>query len=278
LQQLKKTVKKLIHTDDEHHSFLSFDYSQIEFRLIVHYARVVHAIKAYHEDPYTDFHQWVAEMCGVDRRPAKNMNFCIGYGGGKKRMTQMLAADSTIIGDLKDKFSGERFVEECGRRAARIYESYHEALPTLKPVSLAAAQKCRRRGYVFNAYGRHRHLPMDHAHKAFNSLCQSSAADLMKNRMVAAREYLSGTDVTMRVQVHDELLFHGPTEQLRDPELLRGLVGVLNEPDAELSVPIRGKMGISGLTWYDANSQERIPEELIDELGAASSHELSASP
>lgn len=266
MQQLKKDIKKLIHPDTENDCFFSFDYSQIEFRLIVHYINDRKAIKAYNDDPYVDFHKWVAEMCGIDRRPAKNMNFCIGYGGGKGKMTSMLQVDASIIADLQEKYQGQEFINACARRADSVYEAYHEALPSLKPTSRAATGRCAYRGHVFNLYGRHRHLSREHAYKAFNALCQSSAADLMKGRMLAAHDFLQGTGVTIRASVHDEILFHGPKDVLCDPTLIENLVNLLDDPGVELSIPIRGSMGISDRSWYHANVQEKTKEQMLEEL------------
>src|SRR5574337_38934 len=70
------------------HSWLRFDLSQFEYREIVHFASLLpgsgadFAVKMYREAPETDFHQMVADMMGVPRKPAKGINFglCLAEG------------------------------------------------------------------------------------------------------------------------------------------------------------------------------------------------------
>ena len=96
MQQLSKEAKELI-IPGAGRGFLCCDYSQIEFRLLVHYMNDPTAVAAYQNNPDTDFHQWVADMCGIDRKPAKNVNFCMGYQGGKRKVVRMLSSDPKIV-------------------------------------------------------------------------------------------------------------------------------------------------------------------------------------
>jgi DNA polymerase I len=257
--QLNKRAKNLVYPDNEDHAFLSIDYSQIEFRLIVHYIKALHAIEAYNANPDTDFHTWVAELCGVNRSAAKNLNFAIGYGAGRKKTMAMLLSNREVLDTLTEERGSPEWVETATRRAGLIYQTYHDRLSTLKQVSRRAGETARQRGYVRNLYGRHRRLPERRAHIAFNTLCQSSAADLMKERVVAASEYVAGSGVTLRALVHDEILFHGPKPVLQDAEFVTGLVRLLETPRVELRIPIRCKMGYSDKTWGLAGSDETKP-------------------
>ena len=101
MQQLSPEAKELI-LPGKGRAFLCCDYSQIEFRLLVHYMNNPEAVEAYNRNPDTDFHQWVADMCGINRKPAKNVNFAMGYGGGKLKVVTMLAGDKSLIGKLND--------------------------------------------------------------------------------------------------------------------------------------------------------------------------------
>lgn len=101
-QQLSKDAKELI-VCEPGHSFLSCDYSQIEFRLIAHYVADPAITLAYLDNSNTDFHALIAKMCGIPRDPAKNVNFCIGYGGGKSRVVQMLSSNMDLVGSLGDE-------------------------------------------------------------------------------------------------------------------------------------------------------------------------------
>lgn len=270
MQQLSKAAKRLIHPAPGY-AFISADYSQIEFRLIVHYIENAAAIAAYAKDPDTDFHSWVAEMCGIARSPAKNVNFAMGFGGGRALILRMLSTNVELIGNLLEKAEGnhQRFKALCLQRAESVYRQYHTTLPELKLTSMAAARSVKSKGYVFNVYGRHRHLPERVAHIAFNAVIQSSAADLMKERTVAtARRYdkfLDDMDVSQVASVHDETLFQAPIDVTKDPAVLTYIRDMMESPSIKLSVPIRVDIGVAGTNWADCTEKANVvvlPREL----------------
>jgi DNA polymerase I-like protein with 3'-5' exonuclease and polymerase domains len=273
-QQQNKRSKALIHPR-EGYGIIDCDYSQIEFRLIVHYINDLDAIEAYNRDPATDFHKWVAEMIGVKRKAGKTLNFGMGYGAGKRKVESELAADPDIIaevsqgiqdmiqsGDLQDGQRNLMFAEMCRQRAAEVYQTYHEKLPNIKPTSYKAADVCRYRGYVFNAYGRRRHLERMFAHKAFNSIIQGCAMDIIKERMVAVapryNEYLRDRDVHLLVNVHDAVGFEAPLEILYSPELHNHLVTTLESPAQKFRVPIMTGLGVSAINWAEAAGDDTV--------------------
>ena len=273
-QQLSKGedgAKALVHPG-EGEGFMSWDYSQVEFRLMVHYIHDVAAIQAYANDPDTDFHQWVADMCGIKRRPAKNVNFAMGYGASKGRVLKMLRADMDLVGDLMPR-AREMAASSGGdevrwfqvlseRRAEAVYNTYHRRLPGIKRSSYKAADRARSRGYVFNLYGRHRHMSESDAYHAFNAVVQSCAADLMKERTVAvAPRYnarIRGLGVKIVALVHDELLMRAPTEVIRDPTAQRYIAEELERVSVALDVPIRVGLGVSDRSWSEACSDKAV--------------------
>lgn len=249
---------------------MSWDYSQVEFRLIVHYIQALDAIEAYLRDPDTDFHSWVAKMAGIPRRPAKNVNFAIGYGAGQRRVVSMLAAqpeltqallltvdEEVAAGRLDPSRRDAAFAQACQERGLQVYHQYHDALPTLRPTAASAERAARSRGYVFTAYGRRRHLPAKAAHRAFNTVIQGTAGDLMKERTVALapRYCRESRDAGLRLEalVHDELLIEAPEESARDPRVIRHIASVLESPSVELRVPIRVSCKVAAGTWADAS-------------------------
>jgi DNA polymerase-1 len=257
MQQLNKRAKKFIHPHPGM-AFVSCDYSQIEFRLIVHYIKDMDAIKAYNEDPDTDFHRWVAEVCHVKRSPAKNINFMMAFGGGKRKTQQMLEANEDVIAEMEEQHPGmdmDEFHLRVAARAREIYATYHERLPGIKYTSDRAQQACRRRGFVFNLYKRRRHLQPRFARKAFNSIIQSSAADLIKERTVAIDEAIP--DARFSLQVHDEDLFQVDVDRMYDESLLRSITDMLESPAAEISVPVRTSLGVSDRDWAEASGSGR---------------------
>lgn len=265
MQQNSKEAKELVIPGDGY-SFISCDASQIEFRVIVHYIRDRDCIEAYQNDPDTDFHQWVADMTGMKRKPAKNVNFMMGYGGGKEKCVSMLSVNGDVVGHLKaevdemiaaGRIPAERAMQAfnvlCRRKAEEVYSTYHTTLPGLKRTSYRACQALKEKGYVYNVHGRHRHLPHDKAHKAFNTLCQGEAADLIKERTVALAEVLKAEApyVELLGNVHDELLMRAPTELITE-ELKRRIVEVLESPAVPLRVPLRFTIGVDSTDWRRA--------------------------
>ena len=255
--QLNKEAKKLIHPD-ENCVFVSMDYSQVEFRLIVHYIQDENALLAYAEDPYTDFHQWVADMCGIKRTPAKTVNFGMAYGSGKERVLSMLAGNMELMEELKDE---PNFHKACKQRAEQVYEEYHATLPSLKPMSYRAAKACRMRGYVFNIAGRRRHLPTKASHIAFNTIIQSSASDILKERTVAvaASRVVQEAGWVIKASVHDEILWQAPESTAYDMDVVRHVVDIMENPSFDLRVPIKVSVGWSdmGGNWCDIPENDR---------------------
>jgi DNA polymerase I-like protein with 3'-5' exonuclease and polymerase domains len=280
-QQLNPRAKRLIHCDPDE-AFFFPDYSQIEYRLMMHYLRNEKSIDAYRANPDTDFHQWVADMCGIPRKPAKNVNFAIGYGAGKTKVTNMLAADITLMGKVihtVDEMIARGQIDEsqrkitfdamCKTRAGEVYNSYHDALPSLKPVSRQVATICRMRGFVFDAYDRRYHIHPDHTHNAFNRLIQGCAASLMKERTVAISPRYC--DVTRRLgirlgwSVHDETGTRGPIEVMKRPDVQAWIIAAL-ENVSRFSVPIRATGGYSETTWGDETKVE-VDRTLAAQVG-----------
>jgi DNA polymerase-1 len=190
MQQLSPEAKYFI-IPPKGETFLSNDYSQIEFRIIVHYIKDPAAIAAYLENPDTDFHTWVAEMCQIPRKPAKNVNFAIAFAGGKKRILQMLASNMDLVGilakqmetdldgqDVSQEFKSAYFERLCRMRASEVFDQYHATLPGLAQMTKHTALVAEKRGWVKNLVGRRRHLPSRVSWRGFNSVVQSSIVTL----------------------------------------------------------------------------------------------------
>lgn len=262
-QQFDKRAKKYVKPRPGR-GFLSSDYSQIEFRTIVHYIDDYDAIAAYNADPDTDFHQWMADTAAIKRKPAKTLNFMMGFGGGKEKTVMTLSQNMDIVADVKARVDelmqagtispGQEltaFTMLCKERAVQVYNKYHETLPSLKTTSRRCARVCAERGYVFNLHGRRRHIPADKSHIAFNTINQSEAADILKERVVALSEALP--DVPILALVHDEVLMEPELEQMADPRFHAQVAEVLETLDTPLKVPVRVQIGTSALNWADTD-------------------------
>ena len=239
--------------------FACQDASQMEYRIIVHYCEIPEAIVAYNTDPKTDYHSWVAGMCGIKRKPAKNLNFAMAFGSGKAKTIRMLAFDPDVIAAIAPQLEkvpenqrSALYVKLATELGERIYNDYHTKLPEVRRTSEKARALCARRGWIRNLFGRKRHLPANLDYRAFNSLIQSCAADLIKERMVALEPYLLQNGVYMLMQVHDELLEEGPKEVLQDPTFKEGMLKILCDVPAEFKVPFIWETGYSDKNWKEA--------------------------
>lgn len=254
LQGVSPEARDLVVTDK---LFVSTDASQVEFRIIVHYTNDAAAIQAYNTDPRTDFHSWVASQCsdmGLTRRPAKTLNFAMGYGAGKRKVVSTLAGDPDIMAEIGKQLAVQDVDPEkkdrlyrrmCEARGNELYHAYHDRFPGIRRLTQRAEENCRRRGFVFNWLGRRRHLPAKFARKAFNAVVQGGAMDYIKLKM----NELDDISWPMIGEVHDEILSEISVEEYaeRKPEMME----ILNSTPAFFRVPLTWDVG-TGRTWRQA--------------------------
>jgi DNA polymerase I-like protein with 3'-5' exonuclease and polymerase domains len=125
MQQLSKRAKTFVLPYTEDYVLVEFDLSQIEFRLLVHYINNIPGIKAFNENPKTDYHQWIGDECSVVRDIAKRVNFGTGYGAGKARVCEILSNEQSFLNSLNGELAEVR--------ASNIVDKYYATLPELKP-------------------------------------------------------------------------------------------------------------------------------------------------
>ena len=217
----------------------TFDYSQQEPRLVVHYAAlsqlqgVSRIVDEYNEGD-ADFHQAVAEMADIDRKDAKTINLGLMYGMGKNKLMAELGL----------------LVEQ----AERLLKKYHERAPFVKQLIDAVSRRAQERGRIRTIGGRICHFdlwepasfgihkPLPHAdalaehgpgikraftYKALNRLIQGSAADMTKISMVNL--YKEG--IVPHIQIHDEL-----DVSVENPKQAEKIIEVM-EQAVKLEVP-----------------------------------------
>jgi len=192
----------------------AFDYSSQEPRIVVHYAKLMGFKGAeefaaqYNQDPRTDFHQMAADIVGVPRKQAKDINLGLFYGMGTKKLAASLGLEYEEAQDLfaiyHDKVPFVRQLSEyCTNRA-----SQRGVIRTL------LGRRCRFEKWEPTKYGAWKPMTQEEAfaehgpsirraftYKALNKLIQGSAADQTKAAMVALYE----EGILPMIQVHDEL-------------------------------------------------------------------------
>jgi len=149
-------------------------------------------------------------------------------------------------------------------RAREVIDEYNKAYQGMTDWKLQVVRRCKTQGYVETMGGRRRRLPdvnlignddkirirrQQAERQAVNAVVQGSAAEICKKAIVASDHAIRDSKVKMLVQVHDELLFSVPTEELRiwEPIILRAM----GDGDIIKGIPIKVSGGYAG-SWYDA--------------------------
>jgi DNA polymerase-1 len=225
---------------------LAADYSQIELRVLAHFSEDEQLCGAFARDE--DIHAEVASrICDVPqaqvtdqmRRQAKTVNFGVIYGQSPFGLARQL-------GIPKDE-------------AARFIDTYFQRYPGIERFLARVLAECHEKGYVTTILGRRRavegvrpdagrqrNLP---ERTAVNTVIQGSAADLIKQAMVAIHRRLraEGVRARMLLQIHDELVFESPLEEC---DRLADLVSREMTSAQALRVPLKVDVK-QGPNWAD---------------------------
>ena len=163
------------------------DYSQLELRLAAAYAREESLIEVFNSgrDIFTE----MALVAGMSRHDVKTRTYTIQYGGGGRRLAEVFGVS----------------LEE----GMRIRDEFFEQYPGFRRMSNNAASKCRQQGFLRLWSNRRRHFidPQNEAHKAFNSVIQGGAAEIVKHTMLRVSGVANDDDCRMLLQVHDSIVF-----------------------------------------------------------------------
>jgi DNA polymerase I-like protein with 3'-5' exonuclease and polymerase domains len=209
---------------EENHQWGSFDYSQQEPRLVVHYASSIgegyegsqELVEAYTKAD-ADFHQTVADLVGIDRKQAKTIGLGLMYGMGKNKLANMLGLGFDEASALIAKFNRKApFVKLLSDRCMKKANS--EGVIRTK-----LGRKCRFDMWETKDFGIHTPEKFENAsakygasnikraftYKALNRLIQGSGADQTKKAIVDCYEQ---GDLAL-LQIHDELCFNISSEE-----------------------------------------------------------------
>jgi DNA polymerase-1 len=232
-------------------TLLTADYSQIELRLLAHFSGDETLRRAFAED--RDIHAAVAaRVFGVVeanvtsdmRRMAKTVNFGVLYGMSAPGLAQRLGIPR--------------------EEAVRFIDAYFAGYPKVLDYQARLLETCRRTGYVGTILGRRRRIEGVRANstyqgrtqperEAINMEIQGSAADLIKLAMLNIHRRLQkeGRRARMLLQIHDELVFETPPEELATvAELVRDEMTGPAAKALGLEVPLKVDLA-AGPNWLD---------------------------
>ncbi|MCZ8536259.1 DNA polymerase I [Paenisporosarcina quisquiliarum] len=222
------------------------DYSQIELRVLAHMSDDEELIDAFRNDldihtktAMDVFHVEADAVTSDMRRAAKAVNFGIVYGISDYGLSQSLSISR--------------------KEAAEFIERYLESFPGVKTYMDEIVREAKQKGFVTTILNRRRYLPditssnfnlRGFAERtAMNTPIQGSAADIIKKAMIDMADRLEKENLQakMLLQVHDELIFEAPPEEIA---ILEKIVPEVMEHAIELKVPLKVDYAF-GPTWYD---------------------------
>jgi DNA polymerase I-like protein with 3'-5' exonuclease and polymerase domains len=242
---------------EEGHQWGSFDYSQQEPRMTVHYAASIgengyagsqELVEAY-KDNSADFHQTVADLVGIERTQAKTIGLGIMYGMGKNKLALSLGVTKDEADELITKYNKKvPFIRKLSDRC-KLAADEKGVIRTKK------GRKCRFDKWETRDFGLHQAETFDNAvakygkdnikraytYKALNRLIQGSSADQTKQAMLDC--YNAGH--LPMLQIHDELCFN-ITDDAHAKE-----IKTIMEDSIEFKVPSVVDVGL-GKSWGDA--------------------------
>jgi DNA polymerase-1 len=230
-------------------AILSADYSQIELRIMAHICGDEALVRAFKEK--FDIHTAAAmnvfgvtaeEVTGNMRRKAKEVNFGIMYGIGPFGLARRLKIDKT--------------------EAQELIKTYFAKYPGVQQYINSTLEMARERGYVETLSGRRRYYPNINAKNqalrggeeraAINMPVQGTASDIIKLAMINIHREMHKQfpKANMLLQVHDELVFEAPRDQIEE---LAVFVKEKMETAFPLGeVPVVVETGIGG-NWFEAH-------------------------
>ncbi|MGN6768681.1 MAG: DNA polymerase I [Rhizobiaceae bacterium] len=221
------------------HKLISADYSQIELRVLAHVADIPQLRQAFADG--IDIHAMTAsEMFGVPvdgmppevRRRAKAINFGIIYGISAFGLANQLSIPR--------------------EEAADYIKRYFERFPGIRDYMEGTKAFARANGYVETIFGRRAHYPeirsSNPSMRAFNERAainapiQGSAADIIRRAMVRMEDALAKAglmNTDMLLQVHDELIFEAPEDEVEKAiPVIRKVMEGAAMPAIHMAVPL----------------------------------------
>ena len=242
-----RLIRKAFVPSHEGWQIFSSDYSQVELRVLAH----ITGDKNLQEDFKNgeDIHASTARRifhlpadAEIDRnmrRRAKAVNFGIVYGISDYGLAQRIHVSRS--------------------QAHEFIQNYFKEFPGVKKYIDDTIAFAREHGYVETITHRRRYLPDIHAKSfsqrsfaertAMNTPIQGSAADIIKIAMIRMKEEIKQRQLQARMllQIHDELVFEAPAEEI---PVLQKLVPQVMDSAVQLNVPLKVESKV-GNTWYD---------------------------
>lgn len=223
---------------------MSWDWSQIELRILAHYAKDEFLLDAFKNEK--DIHGETATRLNLPRDLAKRINFGVVYGVGPDTLAEELGIPRAEAKDYLDR--------------------YNRLIPGVRKLYSTAQRIATRDRRIPMWTGRLRHYRQeDETHKAMSNLIQGGVAEMMRIAITRLHGLLVGSDAHQVLQVHDEVLFEIPVGQ--EAEWSTAIKQAMEDFAFDVPVVAEGKMGY---TW----GKDAMKTITFDEHGAPAVPEL----
>lgn len=263
-----------IYLPDEGKYWFSSDLSAQEPRWSVHFAEILNLNGAkemgdrYRSDPRIDPHQATADICNLERAPAKTVLLAQLYGEGDSKLchTQLKLPTRWLVQQVEGRYGGEKHYfetraealqfrsnlgkckirEVAGEEAQEILNRFHAGAPFFKELARKVMEKADATGVLKLLGGRQLHFAVnkkdgtyEHTYKALNKLVQGTSAIQVKMALIAVEKEFPGV---VQLQVHDELL-----GSVTDRKMAKDIAHIM-ETVVKAKVPWRSEVDF-GTSW-----------------------------
>lgn len=213
------------------------DFSQLELRLGAAYGKVQRLLEIF-ADSSRDIFDEMSQDLHMSRFNTKTLNYTLQFGGGARRISNVFGISEPA--------------------AKSIIRNYYKQYEGLAKATKLAQFRAEQRGYVQYWSGRRRHFEdREESRKAFNSVCQGGAFEIVKRRMIALDNAgLNNPECRMDLQVHDSVRFEiqNGKEDLYLPEIRK----IMEDAEADFRFGVKFRVKINEWGTKDEYAKDLV--------------------
>jgi len=217
--------------------FVEYDHSQAEPRLYAHYSGEECLIEGYGKIPFIDMHSIAAQMMGIERKIAKNVNLGMLYTMGVTKLAKQLGIHENA--------------------AKQISNRWYKTFRNVGNFTRKAGEVATQRGYVKTILGRRARFPDPRwAYRAANRIIQGGSADILKWKMVEINNWIEKNNyseiVKLVLNIHDAILVEIHKDYQHLIPTIGEMFAAVQKPPFNLKVPFYAEHHIGG-NWAEAS-------------------------
>jgi DNA polymerase I len=265
LQQTPDSEVRRVFCAPKDFYLVSIDYQQQEYRMMLDYAEQMDLVEKVKGG--LDVHEATAQLMGVERKPAKTLNFMLLYGGGVVKLAIALfkvtvaepilwviwkqangwrldADDKKWLGSITDEIVSVNLPELY--KAEKLRKLYFSKLPMVEKLIDECKTTAADRGFIRTWTGRPIYFKRNFAYKAPNALIQGGASDVGKIAIIDNVELCSKRKSKLLLAVHDELIFKIHKDE---KDLVYDAMEIMKNAFPSKHLPLTVDANIGGNLW-----------------------------